>query len=148
MRTDWKTAEIPPGWCSRPIVEVIDLPSGQVDPSVEPFRSMALVAPDHIERGTGTLLSKITARQQGAISGKYLFAPGDTLYSKIRPYLRKAVLADFVGLTSADMYPLRPTAEVNPRFLLAITLSEHFSRFAEIVSMRSGFPKINREELS
>jgi type I restriction enzyme S subunit len=109
---------------------------------------MVLVAPDHIESGTGTLLAKVTAATQGAISGKYLFGAGDTLYSKIRPYLRKAVFVDSAGLTSADMYPLRPATDIEPRFLTALILSEHFSRFAEIVSMRSGFPKINREELA
>jgi type I restriction enzyme S subunit len=45
------------------------------------------------------------------------------------------------------MYPLRPNAGVAPRFLLALILGEEFSRFATAVSMRSGFPKINREEL-
>jgi type I restriction enzyme S subunit len=126
----------------------VDFPSGQVDPRNEPYRSMVLVAPDHIGAATGNLRSKVAAAAQGAISGKYLFAPGDVIYSKIRPYLRKAILADFEGLSSADMYPLRSRDGIVPRFLLAIILGEHFSRFAEIVSMRSGFPKINREEFS
>lgn len=124
------------------------MPNGQVDPRVEPYRSMVLVAPDHIESGTGRLLAKATAAEQGAISGKYLFAPGDTLYSKIRPYLRKAVFADFTGLTSADMYPLRPADGVAAKFVPVVILGEHFCRFAEIVSMRSGFPKINRTEFA
>jgi type I restriction enzyme S subunit len=109
---------------------------------------MILVAPDHIQSGTGSLLAKETSATQGAISGKYLFTPGNIVYSKIRPYLRKAILADFEGLCSADMYPLQPREGITPRYLLAVMLSENFSRFAEIVSMRSGFPKINREELA
>jgi type I restriction enzyme S subunit len=107
-----------------------------------------LIAPDHIESGTGRLLAIHTAAEQNAISGKYGFEPGDVLYSKIRPYLRKAVLADRQGLCSADMYPLRPGPLLVPRFLLALVLSERFSQFATAVSMRSGFPKINREELA
>jgi type I restriction enzyme S subunit len=46
------------------------------------------------------------------------------------------------------MYPLRPTHETDSRFLLAVVLGEDFSRFASAVSMRSGFPKINRTELA
>jgi type I restriction enzyme S subunit len=69
---------------------------------------MILVAPDHIESKTGRLLQKITASEQHAISGKYLFKPKDIVYSKIRPYLRKAILASFSALCSADMYPLTP----------------------------------------
>ncbi|MGQ0595583.1 MAG: restriction endonuclease subunit S [Gammaproteobacteria bacterium] len=82
------------------------------------------------------------------MSGKYAFQSGDIVYSKIRPYLRKAILADFHGLCSADMYPLRPANGVIPRFLLGLILGEQFSKFAESVSMRSGFPKVNRNEIS
>lgn len=149
MRPDWRTAPAPSGWEHCRLIDLMDLPQGQVDPRQEPYRSMVLVAPDHIESNTGRLIGKETAMQQGAISGKYTFRPGTVLYSKIRPYLRKATLADFEGLCSADMYPLCPQKDVtDPSFLLALVLSEHFSRFAEIVSTRSGFPKINRQELA
>jgi type I restriction enzyme, S subunit len=147
MANSWRSAPLPDGWCPDLLVDRVALPSGQVNPSFEPHRSKVLVAPDHIESGTGRLIAKVTAAEQGAISGKYSFEPGDVIYSKIRPYLRKAVRADFHGLCSADMYPLRPLPGVHPGFLHALVLGEHFSRFAEIVSMRSGFPKINRDEL-
>lgn len=55
---------------------------------------------------------------------------------------------DFVGLCSADMYPLTAEQDVTPAFILSVLLSERFSRFAEAVSVRSGIPKINREELA
>ena len=106
-----------------------------------------LVAPNHIEEATGRLLAHETAEEQGAKSGKYTFEREDVVYSKIRPYLRKAWLATRKGICSADMYPLRPEGEVIPEILEAIILGEHFSRFAETVSMRSGIPKINRDEL-
>jgi type I restriction enzyme S subunit len=142
-----KVGRVPTAWRIARLVDIVVLPSGQLDPRLQPYRSWPLVAPDHIESGTGRLLAKVTAASQGAISGKYAFRAGDVLYSKIRPYLRKATLADFEGLCSADMYPLRPGGQVRSRFLLAVILGEDFSRFAESVSMRSGFPKINREEL-
>ncbi len=147
MCSEWRTGAGPRGWSQSRILDLVTMPSGQVDPRNEPFASMTLVAPDHIESRTGRLLARRSASEQAAISGKYMFAPGDVVYSKIRPYLRKAILAEFEGLSSADMYPLRPSESVSPRFLLALVLGEHFSRFAEIVSMRSGFPKINRSEL-
>lgn len=130
------------------MMDLVDLPTGQVDPRLEPYNSWILVAPDHIESRTGRLLHRATAKSQNAISGKYAFSAGDVLYSKIRPYLRKAVLANFDGLCSADVYPLRPRQDVHPSYLLALILSEPFSAFAESVSMRSGFPKINRNELA
>ncbi|HEY2931066.1 MAG TPA: restriction endonuclease subunit S [Acidobacteriota bacterium] len=139
---------IPQDWNAEPLLTVLRLPTGQVDPRREPYRSMVLVAPDHVEVATGRLLTRETSAEQQAISGKYPFRSGDIVYSKIRPYLRKAILADFDGLCSADMYPLSPTPDVSPGFMLAVLLGHDFSTFAEGVSARSGIPKINRDELA
>jgi type I restriction enzyme S subunit len=139
---------IPKEWEEKCLTEIVAFPFGQVDPKLDQFSDWILVAPDHIEKETGRLLKKETAKAQGAISGKYTFASGDIVYSKIRPYLRKAILADFEGLCSADMYPLRPIKGTDSYFLFGLILGERFSKFAESVSMRSGFPKINRNEIS
>jgi type I restriction enzyme S subunit len=135
-------------WAQRPFLDALKFPTGQVDPRRKPFRSMLLVAPDHIESGSGRLLQTKTAEEQGAISGKYLFRRGDIVYSKIRPYLRKVILADFEGLCSADMYPLTPQEGASGEFVFAMMLGHEFSTFATNVSARSGIPKINRDELA
>ena len=139
---------IPKDWSVTSLLNVLLLPSGQVDPRRKPYSSMVLIAPDHIEAATGRLLVQQTSAEQGAISGKYEFNSGDIVYSKIRPYLRKAILADFDGLCSADMYPLSTIPGVSPEFMLAVLLGHDFSTFAETVSARSGIPKINRNELA
>lgn len=139
---------IPTDWQLRPLLNVVQIASGQVDPKNEPYRSMILVAPDHIESRSGRLLRKETAEEQNAISGKYLFEVGNIVYSKIRPYLRKAIVADFKGLCSADMYPLIPANDISAGFVFSVILGHHFSQYAESVSVRSGIPKINRTELA
>ena len=139
---------IPDEWEPKVLMSVVSIANGQVDPRKEPFRSMILVAPDHIESSTGKLLAKRTAEEQRAISGKYQFSAGDIVYSKIRPYLKKAILADFAGLCSADMYPLRPVEGVDGGYILPVLLAHRFSKYAESVSVRSGMPKINRAELA
>ncbi len=139
---------IPREWYVMAFLEVASLPSGQVSPLAPEYRDMPLVAPDHIESGTAKLIKVETAREQGAISGKYLFVPGDVVYSKIRPYLRKMWLANLNGLCSADMYPLRPRPGISSMFLLMVVMGERFSEFANAVSMRTGIPKINRHELA
>lgn len=143
-----EVGSIPLDWQATKLLSLVSIASGQVDPKTKPYRSMVLVAPDHIESKTGRLLARSTAAAQGAISGKYLVATGDVVYSKIRPHLRKAALVDFDALCSADMYPLRANDGVAPGFIFAVILGEHFSRFAESVSARSGMPKINRTELA
>ena len=138
---------IPREWEVVSFLDAVEFPSGQVSPLIEPYASLPLVAPDHIEAGTSRLIRVETAREQGAISGKYIVRPGDVVYSKIRPYLKKAWLAEIDSICSADMYPLSPKL-LTSAILLRIVMSENFSTYANAASMRTGIPKINREELA
>jgi type I restriction enzyme, S subunit len=106
-----------------------------------------LIAPNHIESRTGRLIAIETAQDQGAISGKYAFPSGTVLYSKIRPNLAKACVSPVQGMCSADMYPVLPDRRLRPQFLLMQLLSEKFTAWATLESMRVAMPKINRETL-
>jgi type I restriction enzyme S subunit len=122
---------------------------GQVAPDDERFRERILIAPNHVESGTGRILYIETSEVQGAISGKYLVEPGDIIYSKIRPALNKACIAEGDWLCSADMYPIA-VAETRlvARFLLYFMLSDPFVRLMVDESMRVAMPKVNRETLA
>lgn len=135
-------------WRTLHLLDLASIRKGQVDPRRHEYQNLPLIAPDHVESTTGRLLKVETAKAQRAISGKYLAAPGDIIYSKIRPYLRKAVRLDFPALCSADMYPLTPKTSTDGAFVLHTLLSEHFTNFVTSVSVRSGIPKVNRTELA
>jgi type I restriction enzyme, S subunit len=140
--------KIPAHWDVKRFKYCASIANGQVDPKDPSYLSMPLIAPNHIESGTGKLLSIETVLEQGAESGKYLYDIGNILYSKIRPNLKKACIPQFVGLCSADMYPIRIKRDLRPEFLLNFLLSEVFTNFAIERSMRVAMPKINREDLN
>lgn len=142
----FSSAELP-GWRRVPFKWCCRLPTGQVDPKEEPWSQMPLIAPNHIESGTGRVLSIESAMQQGAESGKYVYPAGSVLYSKIRPALAKACIAPQQGLCSADMYPITPSSKLLPGFLLMQLLSRTFTDWAVTESMRVAMPKVNRETL-
>lgn len=125
-----------------------EIVSGQVDPTADAYRDLPLIAPNHIEGGTGRILSLETAHNQNAISGKYAFDAGAVLYSKIRPNLVKTAMAPCQGLCSADMYALTTRRSIRAEYLLEILLSDRFTQFAVSGSMRTGMPKLNREHLA
>lgn len=139
--------EVPGHWEVVTFQRCVYVAEGQVDPEEEPYRSMLLIAPNHVESGTGRLLNTETAEQQSAESGKYLCINGDVIYSKIRPALRKVCLAPEDCLCSADMYPLRGSNRLTNQFLMWFMLSEPFSALAVLESERVAMPKINRESL-
>jgi len=144
---DW-LGDIPQGWEVVRFSRLVSIAEGQVDPEQEPYTSMPLIAPNHIESGTGRLLKVETAAEQGAVSGKYLFEAGAVVYSKIRPALAKAVTAPVAGLCSADMYPLTSRGKLDHDFLKLSLLTPGFTAWATMESDRVAMPKINREKLN
>ena len=139
--------EVPVHWVVCNFQRFVQIAEGQVDPRQNPYADMPLIAPNHIQAGTGQLLGLETAAEQGAESGKYICNEGDVIYSKIRPSLRKACIAPCACLTSADMYPLRAHGRLSNEFLFRFLLSEQFSALAIVESERVAMPKINRDSL-
>lgn len=135
--------ELPEGWAWASFDIVAQVASNLVDPALYP--NSPHIAPNHIESGTGRLLPFSTVAEDEVISGKHLFYPGQILYSKIRPYLAKAVVVDFSGLCSADMYPI--TTFLEPSFLHAWLLTSRFTGLASRQQGRTVLPKINRNSL-
>jgi len=136
------------GWMEKSLSDVCAITSVLVDPRKEEFLDLTHVGAGNIESQTGVFIKLKTAREEGLISGKFLFDESMVLYSKIRPYLMKVARPDFNGLCSADMYPLAPTTnEITRDYLFHLLLSKSFTDYAIQGSARAGMPKVNREHL-
>lgn len=134
---------LPADWRWEEFASVARVASDLVDPAS--YLSLPHIAPNHIEARTGRLLPYRTIGDDGVTSSKHRFRPGQVLYSKIRPYLAKVVVAEFVGLCSADMYPI--STELDPRFLKWWMLTPEFTRLASEEQARTILPKINKHAL-
>jgi len=139
-RTDWPQVTLGD-------VTVLDAP--MIDPREDEHIDRVHLGPDRIEKNTGRLLPALTAREEGLISGKFLFDDRYVLYSKIRPYLRKVALPHFTGLCSADVYPIRPVESMATReYLFALLISAAFLSYTTSLPSRASIPKLNRKELA
>jgi type I restriction enzyme S subunit len=78
---------------------------------------MPYVALEHVDSRDPVV--RRTGRASDARSAKFRFQRGDVLYSKLRPYLDKGVLADFEGVASTEFLVLRAKDGVDPSFLVA-----------------------------
>ncbi len=135
-------------WVEKKLSDVCAITSTLVDPRKAEFLDLIHVGAGNIESQTGVFVELKTAREEGLISGKFLFDDSMVLYSKIRPYLMKVARPDFGGLCSADMYPLAPLPNVITRdYLFHLLLSKPFTEYAIKGSARAGMPKVNREHL-
>jgi len=137
------------GWEVKKLGEVIDFPSGLVNPMDIDYRDLYHVGGDNIDSSNGRIFGLKQAKELGLKSGKFYFTSNHILYNKIRPYLNKVALPDFNGICSADMYPLLPKLnEVMKEYLYFILRSKFFLDFAERQSRRANIPKINMTEMS
>lgn len=136
---------LPPAWKWARFGDIAYVASRLTDPAKYP--DLPHIAPNHIESDTGKLLPYATVAEDGVTSAKHLFEAGDVLYSKIRPYLAKVAMAPVRGLCSADMYPIRTAAVLEPAFLRWWMLTNEFTRRAAGQQARTVLPKINKRSL-
>jgi type I restriction enzyme S subunit len=135
-------------WVKQTFSEVCEITSALVDPKETKYLDMLHVGGANIESKTGRTVGLKTARDEGLISGKFVFDESMVLYSKIRPYLMKVARPEFQGLCSADIYPLSSKiGKLDRNFLFYLLLTPLFTEYANAGSARAGMPKVNREHL-
>ncbi|MCG9564623.1 restriction endonuclease subunit S [Vibrio chagasii] len=136
------------GWKKFVFSDLCEITSKLVDPRESEFLDYPHIGAANITSVTGELTEIKTAREEQLKSGKFVFDESMVLYSKIRPYLMKTCRPNFVGLCSADIYPLVPNKELITRdFLFYLLTTQNFTDYAISGSSRAGMPKVNRTHL-
>ena len=139
-----KPFELPVGWEWCRFGTVVNICPELVRP--EDYFDTYQVAPDIVEKGTGKVTLRRTVKESGVKGPNSRFYKGQIVYSKIRPSLSKAFIAEYDGLCSADMYPLNSL--INAEYLLKVILSEVFLAQVRVAENRIKMPKLNVESLS
>ncbi len=94
---------------------------------------------EHVEPATGKLLG--WREGKSSEGSKLSFRKDDVLFGKLRPYLRKAWLAQFDGMCSSEFWTLTsPANACDQRWLKQLVLSDLFSR-ATFASSGSKMPR-------
>ena len=114
----WKTAQLG---------DVCKIVSERLDPKND--SSVRCIELEHIEACTGRLLGTTTTAE--IVSLKAVFRPGDVLFGKLRPYLKKFYMPSFTGVCSTEIWVLRPTnCVIDAAFLFCIIQSSLVQRSA------------------
>ena len=75
---------------------------------------MPCVELEHIEQETGRIIGSIPSTQQGSI--KSVCKSGDTLFGKLRPYLRKYAFVKKDMVCSSEIWSLVPSEVIIPEY--------------------------------
>jgi type I restriction enzyme S subunit len=106
----------PKGWEKSPMASLVKIRSSVVVPDLNVDSDLLCIGPDAISKDHGEVIATTKVKDINPKSGKYKFFPGDVLYSKIRPALRKATVVDELGYCSADMYAMIPSDRLTKEF--------------------------------
>ena len=97
---------------------------------------------EDIEKDSGRVLQKIRKFERESFSTKHLFHKGQVLYSKLRPYLNKVVIADEDGFCTSEILPLDFSDVVEPQYALLYLMSPTFLKYANRCSYGVKMPRL------
>lgn len=108
--------------------------------------SVWLLNLDQVKGNSGCVIKKERINFSQLGSSTVPFYRGEVLYSKLRPYLNKVVLADEDGFCTTELLPLHPKKEICEAVFLAHLLRQQ--TVVSVLSMRVVGAKMPRVDLA
>ena len=138
--------DIPESWCWCRLSALCDYGSCQsLDAGVIPGDAWVLDLED-IEKETGRLLCRITKRDRPSASSKHVFHKGNVLYSKLRTYLNKVLVADQDGYCTSEILPLDFGKYVLPEYARSVLMSRMFLDYTAQCGYGVKMPRLGTED--
>ncbi len=109
-------------WKEKKLGEVATNKSGKYNPEKE-RESVKCIELEHLSSDSSQLLGYIDGKNSGSIKNK--FDKGDVLFGKLRPYLKKYLLAPFEGVCSSEIWVLKGL-NISNDFLFRIVQTDSF----------------------
>ena len=138
--------EIPENWVWCRLGEICNYGSS---PKAEPkdlTNETWVLDLEDIEKETSNLLSKIRFWERNSLSTKSVFKKGEVLYSKLRPYLDKVIVADEDGVCTTEILPLKLYGNLNP-FYIRFTLKRiDFLKYVNSVTKGMKMPRLGTND--
>jgi len=97
---------------------------------------------EHIESG-GRILGAIAVEKGELASSKFRFSGQHILYGKLRPYLAKIALPNFVGICSTDILPILPTPNLDRRYLCYFLRQPSMVEYASSQATGANLPRLS-----
>jgi len=102
---------------------------------------------EEIEKDTGRLLARRTAAEKKSSSSKHIFCRGMVLYSKLRTYLNKVLVADMDGVCTSEIVPISVFDEVIPEYLCLVLTSQYFLQYTAARGYGVKMPRVGTNDM-
>ena len=139
---DWDFEELPDSWSVCCLGELCDYGNCTNIDTADIADSAWILDLEDIEKDSGVVLQKVRQGERNAGSTKHRFHKGQVLYSKLRPYLNKVVLADEDGYCTSEILPLEFERNILPQYARYFLMSSAFLRYANKCSYGVKMPRL------
>ena len=139
---DWAFEELPDSWSVCCLGELCDYGNSTNVNTADIADSAWILDLEDIEKDSGVILQKVRQDERNAGSTKHRFHKGQVLYSKLRPYLNKVVLADEDGYCTSEILPLEFERNILPQYARYFLMSQTFLRYANKCSYGVKMPRL------
>jgi type I restriction enzyme S subunit len=97
---------------------------------------------EDIEKESSNLLCKKRFNERNSLSTKSKFNKGEVLYSKLRPYLDKVIVADEDGVCTTEILPLKLYGPLNPYYIKFTLKRIDFLKYVNSVTKGMKMPRL------
>ena len=139
---DWAFEELPDSWSVCCLGELCDYGNCTNVNTADIADSAWILDLEDIEKDSGVILQKVRQDERNAGSTKHRFHKGQVLYSKLRPYLNKVVLANEDGYCTSEILPLEFERNILPQYARYFLMSQTFLRYANKCSYGVKMPRL------
>ena len=102
---------------------------------------------EEIEKGTGRLIERKTAADKKSKSSKHVFTKGTLLYSKLRTYLNKVLVADMDGVCTSEIVPIELNGGVNAEYVRLVLMSPYFLEYTASKGCGIKMPRVGTDDM-
>lgn len=137
--------DLPDGWCWCKLKDIIDFSSSGTTKNGEIASDSWILDLEDIEKETGKLLRKKRFGEVKSLSDKRAFKTGDVLYSKLRPYLNKCIIANEDGFCTTEIlaFDFEP---IYNRYAQSFLMSPYFVDRVNQGAAGVKMPRVNNAE--
>ena len=101
---------------------------------------------EDIEKDTGKILSYVLKSERQSVSQKHKFCKGQLLYSKLRPYLNKVLIAPKDGYCTSEILPLTLYGNISPEYIRTFLMSDTFLAYVDLISYGVKMPRLGTKD--
>jgi len=139
-------AKLPDGWCVARLEEVAEYgDTSNVDVTTITSSSWVLELED-IEKDTASILEKKKKSDREINGVRHSFRKGQILYSKLRTYLNKVLIATEDGFCSTEIVPITASKALLSEYLLIVLRSPYFLEYTASCGYGVKMPRLGTND--